>query len=55
MVEDNLIGLVRLTYGVKKIKQPKRGHLWLNDGSCIRFRATHTFEVEIINVMYQEC
>jgi len=23
------------------IKQPKRGRLWLNDGSCIRLRATH--------------
>ena len=22
-------------------KQPKRGRLWLNDGSCIRLRATH--------------
>ena len=22
-------------------KQPKRGHLWLNDGSCIRLRPTH--------------
>jgi len=22
-------------------KQPKRGRLWLNDGSCVRLRATH--------------
>lgn len=22
-------------------RQPKRGHLWLNDGSCVRLRATH--------------
>ncbi|MFC1799239.1 IS3 family transposase [Thermodesulfobacteriota bacterium] len=22
-------------------KQPKRGHLWLNDGSCVRLRPTH--------------
>ena len=22
-------------------KQPKRGHLWLNDGSRIRLQATH--------------
>ncbi len=22
-------------------KQPKRGRLWLNDGSCVRFRPTH--------------
>ena len=22
-------------------KQPKRGRLWLNDGSCIRLRPTH--------------
>ena len=26
-------------------KQPKRGHLWLNDGSCVRLRATHTNHV----------
>src|SRR5665648_423009 len=22
-------------------RQPKRGHLWLNDGSCVRLRAAH--------------
>jgi len=22
-------------------KQPKRGRLWLNDGSCVRLRPTH--------------
>jgi len=22
-------------------KQPKRGHLWFNDGSCVRLRPTH--------------
>lgn len=26
-------------------KQPKRGRLWLNDGSCIRLRPTHTNHV----------
>jgi transposase InsO family protein len=26
-------------------KQPKRGRLWLNDGSCIRLRATHPGQV----------
>ena len=26
-------------------KQPKRGRLWLNDGSCVRLRPTHTNHV----------
>jgi putative transposase len=26
-------------------KQPKRGRLWLNDGSCIRLRPEHTNHV----------
>jgi transposase InsO family protein len=26
-------------------KQPKRGRLWLNDGSCVRLRPTHTDHV----------
>lgn len=26
-------------------KQPKRGRLWLNDGSCVRLRAEHTNHV----------
>jgi len=27
------------------MKQPKRGRLWLNDGSCIRLRAEHVDHV----------
>ena len=26
-------------------KQPKRGRLWLNDGSCVRLRPTHRYHV----------
>ena len=26
-------------------KQPKRGRLWLNDGSCVRLRAEHVNQV----------
>ena len=37
-------------YGYRHItalpqKQPKRGHLWLNDGSCVRRRPQHRHHV----------
>ncbi len=30
-------------------KQPKRGRLWFNDGSCLRLRPTHANHVWSVN------
>lgn len=34
---------LQMSFGMSKVpsKQPKRGRLWLNDGSCVRLRRTH--------------
>ena len=32
-------------------KQPKRGRLWLNDGSCIRLRPEHKDHVECLAIL----
>lgn len=41
-VNDKRVERIWRQEGLKvPYKQPKRGRLWLNDGSCIRLRATH--------------
>ena len=34
-------------------KQPKRGRLWLNDGSCIRLRPDHRYHVSSYDFMIE--
>lgn len=42
VVNDKQVARIWRQEGLKvPYKQPKKGRLWLNDGSCIRLRATH--------------
>lgn len=41
-VNDKRVERLRRWEGLKvPIKQPKRGRLWLNDGSCVRLRPAY--------------
>ena len=42
IVNDKRVERIWRREGLKvPAKQPKRGRLWLNDGSCVRLRAGH--------------